>query len=75
MLGAMRVESIFISDVHLGQSGCRATQLLAFLAELFVNSVIHRARRILGLPDWSLTAFSTATTVTGSRTAAHSSRR
>jgi UDP-2,3-diacylglucosamine pyrophosphatase LpxH len=32
MLGAMRVESIFISDVHLGQSGCRATQLLAFLA-------------------------------------------
>ena len=32
MLGAMRVESIFISDVHLGQSGCRATLLLAFLA-------------------------------------------
>ena len=147
MLGAMRVESIFISDVHLGQSGCRATELLAFLAAteaknifvigdlvdfwamrrsvcwpeahqdvlrmlvdrarsgthvvyipgnhddaarefagmnicgdefdsavrcgrlrvrlgaalygaaLFVNNLIYRARRILGLPDWSLTAW------------------
>lgn len=28
----MKVESIFISDVHLGQGGCRAEELLDFLA-------------------------------------------
>ena len=30
----MKVESLFISDVHLGQSGCRAAELLAFLGEV-----------------------------------------
>src|SRR6187549_2530122 len=39
MLGAMRVESIFISDVHLGQSGCRATELLAFLAKTEAKNI------------------------------------
>jgi UDP-2,3-diacylglucosamine pyrophosphatase LpxH len=35
----MKVESIFISDVHLGQSGCRATELLAFLAEMDAKNI------------------------------------
>ena len=35
----MKVESIFISDVHLGQSGCRAAELLAFLAEVEAKNI------------------------------------
>ncbi|MGH8129841.1 MAG: UDP-2,3-diacylglucosamine diphosphatase [Steroidobacteraceae bacterium] len=30
----MKVRSIFLSDVHLGHRGCRADELLAFLAEV-----------------------------------------
>jgi UDP-2,3-diacylglucosamine pyrophosphatase LpxH len=35
----MRVESIFISDVHLGQGGCRAEDLLDFLAETEARNI------------------------------------
>jgi UDP-2,3-diacylglucosamine pyrophosphatase LpxH len=35
----MKVESIFISDVHLGQSGCRAAELLEFLAEMDAKNI------------------------------------
>jgi UDP-2,3-diacylglucosamine pyrophosphatase LpxH len=35
----MKVESLFISDVHLGQSGCRAAELLAFLAEVEAKNI------------------------------------
>jgi UDP-2,3-diacylglucosamine pyrophosphatase LpxH len=35
----MRVESVFISDVHLGQGGCRAEELLDFLAETEARNI------------------------------------
>jgi UDP-2,3-diacylglucosamine pyrophosphatase LpxH len=35
----MRVESIFISDVHLGQGGCRAEELLDFLTETEARNI------------------------------------
>src|SRR5262245_7139780 len=35
----MRVESIFTSDVHLGQGGCRAEDLLDFLAETEARNI------------------------------------
>jgi UDP-2,3-diacylglucosamine pyrophosphatase LpxH len=35
----MQVESIFLSDVHLGQAGCRATELLEFLAGVEAKNI------------------------------------
>ena len=35
----MRVRSVFISDVHLGHSGSRANELLAYLAEVDARNI------------------------------------
>lgn len=55
----MKVESLFISDVHLGQSGCRAVELLAFLGEVQSKNIFvigdlidfHAMRRSVWWPQ------------------------
>ena len=55
----MNVESLFLSDVHLGQSGCRAAELLAFLAGVQAKNIFvigdlidfHAMRRSVWSPQ------------------------
>lgn len=55
----MKVESLFISDVHLGQSGCRAAELLAFLGGVQAKNIFvigdlidfHAMRRSVWWPQ------------------------
>jgi UDP-2,3-diacylglucosamine pyrophosphatase LpxH len=46
----MRVESIFISDVHLGQGGCRAEELLDFLAATEARNIFVIGDLVVYIP-------------------------